>query len=229
MTRRYLNQKDTEQKEVAAEDEWAHLTGIYDDSEENQKTTLEVKDALDVQDRSITFGDEEQKAKTRYQIVKEEARNAMDAAGNTGQYIKFVKNHIDNQRKEIDKIKQIKERFDNQIKLLQSHKIDITNLEKDSVENHDVKKVTTYLQRLLNEKDLTRKKLDTLKNEINAVEDELDEQEKQISKVNNELIKKNNSDEKIKNEVNSLIEKYGAQNISEVINSANHENSSKQE
>ena len=227
MARKYLNQKEGEQKDVSADDEWAHLTGTEEDSEKQNKSKLEVKDAFDVQDRSITFGDEEQKTKTRYQIVKEEARNAMDAAGNTGQYIKFVKNHIDNQTREIDKIKKIKDRFDDQIKLLQSHKLDISKLEKDSVENHDVKKVTNYLQQLLNEKDTTKKKLDTLKNEITGVEDELDEQESQIKNVNEKIIKEDNTKKELKSELSTLIKKHGAQNLSEILDSLKLDKNSK--
>lgn len=220
-----MNQK--EPAKISADDEWAHLTGIYDGESQNQsESKLEARDALDVQDRSITFGDQQQ-AKTRYQIVKEEARNAMDAAGNTGQYIKFVKNHIDNQKKEIDKIKKIKERFDDQIKLLQSHKIDISKLEKNSNDTNDIKKVTNYLQQLLNEKNITKKKLDALKNEISAVEDELDEQEKQIAKVNEEITGKKEAKNELKNELSSLIQKYGVQNLSEILGSVNPEKNSK--
>ena len=72
--------------------------------------------------------------------VKEGTRNAMDAAGNTGQYIKFVNKHIDKQKKEIDKIKKIKERFDQEVELLQSHNPNLLKLDVDSLENFDIQR-----------------------------------------------------------------------------------------
>ena len=118
MGRKFINRDGKKgldsKKDVEAEDEWAHLTDVN-----GEETKIEAKDALDVQDRSITFGDElNEVPKTPFEIVKEETRNAMDAAGNTGQYIRFVNAHIDGQKKEIDKIKKIKEKFDREIQLL---------------------------------------------------------------------------------------------------------------
>ena len=228
MTRKFINREDKKgldaKKEVAAEDEWAHLAG---GEEEGIETKIEKKiedaDAADVSDRSITFGSKQQVGqKTKFDIVREEARNAMDAAGNTGQYIRFVNKHIDNQKREIDKIKKIKERFDHEIDLLQSNRYKIETLNNNLLPKPDVKTITESLHQLLLEKGITKAKLDNLKNEIGAVEDELQQQENQIEEVSEEIKNKKlvsvNEDnkEKMKEDLETLMKKYGVTNISDL-------------
>ena len=212
MVRKYIN-RTSKRDEISAEDEWAHLTGA-EDSEPLMK-----EEVMDVQDRSITFGDEKQKPKTHYEAVKIGARFAMDAAGNTGQYIKFVNAHIDNQKKEIDKIKKIKEKFDHEVKLLQSNKPKIAELDKKLLEEVDVKKAAKNLKQLLEYKNLTINKLDELKKEIAQVENDLLEQEKQIEKISEKLENKKSNEEiqTIKNNLEEFIQKYGTNNLSEIL------------
>ena len=217
MVRKYINRAD-KSDEVTAEDEWAHITGT-DSTESKMK-----EEVMDVQDRNITFGDEKQKPKTHYEAVKIGARNAMDAAGNTGQYIKFVNAHIDNQKKEIDKIKKIKEKFDKEVKLLKIDQSKIDKLDRKLLEEFDTKTVSENLKQLLKEKNQTKSKLDELKEEIGYVEEELHQQEEQIEKISKELKNKKPFSEKsddeiqtMKNDLDVLIQKYGANNLSEVL------------
>ena len=224
MTRKFINREDKKgldaKKEVAAEDEWAHLAGGEDDS---IQTKIEAADAADVGDRSITFGNQQQVGqKTKFDIIREEARNAMDAAGNTGQYIRFVNKHIDNQKREIDKIKKIKERFDHEIDLLQSNRYKIDTLNNKLSPKPDVKTITESLHQLLIEKGVTKAKLDNLKNEIGAVEEELQQQENQIEEVSEEIKNKKlvsvdeDKKEKMKEDLETLMKKYGVTNISDL-------------
>ncbi len=225
MARKFINRQDKKgldsKKDVSAEDEWAHLG-----SDVHAETTIEKKieaaDAMDVLDRSITFGDKEEGPKTTLQIVKEEARNAMDAAGNTGQYIRFVNKHIDKQRDEIEKIKQIQERFDHEIDLLQSNRSKIESINKKLLPSHDVKTITESMHQLLLEKGITKSKLDTLKGEITSVEDDLQVQEKQIEDVSEQLKHKNlilekENNKQMKEELNSLMKKFGVKDVSELL------------
>jgi len=220
MARKYINRSKKRSEKDSAEDEWAHITGI------EEGPNLEIKDALDVQERSITLR-KEQAPKTTLEAVKEEARNAMDAAGNTGQYIRFVNAHIDKQKKEIDKIKKIKDKFDEEVELLQSHDPNLLKLDSDSIEDFDIKTVREYLQKLLTEKGLTKNKLGELKSGIDDVETEIRIQEDQIEDLNKELVSKKKNEQKnqdetlnIKNELNELVEKYGIDNLSKVLKSA---------
>ena len=197
MARKFINRDNKKgldaKKEVEAEDEWAHLSGSEEGGLETKiETKVEAADAMEVLDRSVTFGDEQQIGeKDALQSIKEEARNAMDAAGNTGQYIRFVNRHIDNQRMEIDKIKKIQEKFDHEIDLLQSNRTKIDSINKKLTPKHDVKTITESLHQLLLEKGITKSKLDTLKNEIVSVENELQQQEDQIEEASEHLKKKN--------------------------------------
>ena len=217
MPRKYINRERKRSNKVSADDEWAHITGIEKGPE------LEIEDAMDVQERTIALK-KEHANKTTYEIIKEESRNAMDAAGNTGQYIRFVNNHINNQNKEINKIKKIKEKFDQEVQLLQNHNPNLLNIDTESLDSMNIEIVTNYLQGLLVEKGLTKKKLDELKSDIENVEDELIKQEEQIEGLNEELeIKKihgpngKNTEIEIKNELSSLVEKYGIENLSDVL------------
>ena len=214
-------------KVVSAEDEWANIGGDIKEVETKIETKIEAADAMDVLDRSITFGDKEERGpKTRYEIIKEVTRNAMDAAGNTGQYIRFVNKHIEKQKEEIEKIKKIQEKFDHEIDLLQSNRSKIESIHKKLSPNQDVKTITETMHQLLLEKGITKSKLDTLKNEITSVEDELQYQEKQIEDVSEQLKNKNLIFEKekkqqIKNELESLMKKYGVSNVSELLKDKN--------
>jgi len=229
MGRKYINRTRRDSSDVSAEDEWAHITDNV------EGPVLEDKDAMDVQERSISFSKDEV-PKTTFERVKEGTRNAMDAAGNTGQYIKFVNRHIDNQKKEIDKIKKIKEKFDQEIELLQSHNPNLLKLDVDSLENFDIKTVSKYLQQLLQEKGFTKKKLNNLKDIIESVEGELQNQENQIQGLDQELKSKQLEERvdgkdtlTIKTELNSLLEKYGINNLSNVFDMVKSAKSSSNE
>ena len=227
MARKFINRQEKRdldaKKVVSAEDEWANIGGDIKDVETKIETKIEAADAMDVIDRSITFGDKEERGpKTRYEVIKEVTRNAMDAAGNTGQYIRFVNKHIEKQKEEIEKIKKIQEKFDHEIDLLQSNRSKIESIHKKLSPNQDVKTITETMHQLLLEKGITKSKLDTLKNEITSVEDELQYQEKQIEDVSEQLKNKNMIFEKekkqqIKNELDSLMKKYGVSNVSELL------------
>jgi len=210
-------------KVVSAEDEWANIGGDVKDVETKIETKIEAADAMDVLDRSITFGAKEERGpKTGLEIVREEARNAMDAAGNTGQYIRFVNKHIEKQKEEIEKIKKIQEKFDHEIDLLQSNRSKIESVHKKLSPNQDVKTVTETMHQLLLEKGITKSKLDTLKNEITSVEDELQYQEEQIEDVseqlkNKNMIFENEKKQQMKKDLESLIKRYGVNNVSELL------------
>jgi len=228
LARKFINRQSKKgldaKIEVSAEDEWADIGGDIKEVETKIEKKIEAADAMDVLDRSITFGDQEEKGpKTPLEIVKEEARNAMDAAGNTGQYIRFVNKHIDKQRQEIDKIKKIQEKFDHEIDLLQSNRSKIESINKKLLPNHDGKTITESLHQLLLEKGITKSKLDSLKGEITSVEDELQHQEKQIEDVSEQLkhknliLEKEQNKQQIQEELKSLMKKFGVKDVSELL------------
>ena len=227
MARKFINRQEKKgldaKKDVSAEDEWANIGGDIKEVETKIETKIGTSDAMDVLDRNITFGDKEANGpKTGLALIKEEARNAMDAAGNTGQYIRFVNKHIEKQKEEIEKIKLIQERFDHEVDLLQSNRSKIESIHKTLSPNQDVKTVTETMHQLLLEKGITKSKLDTLKNEITSVEDELQHQEEQIEDVSDQLKNKNlvlekENKQQMKKELESLMKKFGVDDISELL------------
>jgi len=229
LARKFINRQEKKgldaKKEVSAEDEWANIGGDIKEVETKIETKIGTSDAMDVLDRSITFGDKKENGpKTGMALIKEEARNAMDAAGNTGQYIRFVNKHIEKQKEEIEKIKRIQQRFDHEIDLLQSNRSKIDSIPKKLMPNQDAKIITETMQQLLLEKGITKSKLDTLKNEITSVEDELENQEEQIEDVSDQLKNKNlilekENKKQMKKELDSLMKKFGVSDVSELVKS----------
>ena len=96
-----------------------HYLNRIDDTESNDDgsyfsklgSELEFIDVMDVENRYITFDRQLHRKvkppKTKLEATKEGIRWALDAAGNTGQYIKFVNMTIDKRQAQIDKIKKL--------------------------------------------------------------------------------------------------------------------------
>ena len=227
-TRKYIHKEKKgldAKKEVSAEDEWGHLSD--DDEQKSVETKIETKieaaDVAEVGDRIVTFGKTEHKREGEVnETLKDHVRSVMDAAGNTGQYIRFVNNHIDNQRREIEKIKRIKEKFDHEIDLLQSNRTKLDSLDTNLDPNQSVDTISESLKQLLLEKGITKSKLDSLKKEITSVEDEIQLQESQIEEVSDEIKNKEKKFDEIKQietvkkDLESLMKKYGVTNLVEL-------------
>ncbi|MFB5630250.1 MAG: hypothetical protein ACE5RN_01525 [Nitrosopumilaceae archaeon] len=165
---------------------------------------------MDVENRYVTFGDKlkqkVQEKKPGYIAAKEGIRWALDAAGNTGQYIKYVNMKIDRHQQEINHIKELHDKFDREIQLLQSENLQKINLNKNDINQIDIKSITTTLNQLLLGKRNTKTKLRTLESELAIAEKELELQERQIEDVRENLKKTNYVDVKYQksNEISTL-------------------------
>ena len=183
LARKYLNRKEDK---VFSKDDSTYLAEI--------DKKIEVKDVMDVENRYVTFGDKlKQKVQEKqpgYAAAKEGIRWALDAAGNTGQYIRYVNMKIDKHQEQISHIKELHEKFDREIQLLQSENLDKINLDEDQA-HLDVKAITKTLDQLLLGKRNTKTKLRTLESELAIAEKELELQEKQIEDVRENLKKTN--------------------------------------
>ena len=111
MSRRYLKRISTSNPEK----------NLESSSIQNEKNDPELDHlhALDSEERTLTFS-KKQGIPTRTKAVKEGARWAFDAAGNTGQYIKYFNMHLAEQNSQIKQMKKMKEKYDLEIKNLQS-------------------------------------------------------------------------------------------------------------
>ena len=186
LARKYINRKEDK---IITQDETTYLAQI--------DKKIEVKDVMDVENRYVTFGDNlrkrVQEKKPGYVAVKEGIRWALDAAGNTGQYIKYVNMKIDNHQKQINHIKDLHDKFDREIQLLQTENLEKINLDETNLAELDVKTVTKSLDQLLLGKRNTKTKLRTLESELAIAEKVLERQERQIEDVR-EYLKKNHNE-----------------------------------
>ena len=180
MVRHYLNRID----KATPQDEWSYLSEI------GNKT--EFMDVMDVPTRYITFSKKlrqkiKAKKKPPFEATKEGIRWALDAAGNTGQYIKFVNMAIDKRQNQINKIKKLQGKFDQEVELLKSTKLEKIQDTQSSLAGIDVQTVGDYLNQLLLEKRIRQSNLQNLKKDVVSMEKELKLQEKQIEGVRTHL------------------------------------------
>lgn len=162
-----------------------------EDSTDESKGSAEkadLQDAIDVQDRSITF--------SRYErpLTPTEATHAMakeltGAVQDTGQYIENVKTHIDRQMSTINKIKAQKKEFDRELELLQfgnnqpETNSSVDEMKKIRGELIEKKKLEeTNLARLSNHMMITKKQVDQYQSLIDEVDGKLQKVQPQTPK-----------------------------------------------
>jgi len=176
LARKYLNRIEDR---IIPKDESTYISEIG--------KKLEVKDVMDIENRYVTFGKKLRnqviEKKSGYLATKEGIRWALDAAGNTGQYIRYVNMKIDKHQKQINHVKHLQQRFDREVADLQSERIEKINPDSPFLNNIDTKSVTSVIDQLLLSKRNTKIKLRKLENECALAEKELEQQEIQIEEV----------------------------------------------
>ncbi|RDJ32712.1 MAG: hypothetical protein DWQ18_06210 [Crenarchaeota archaeon] len=212
MARKFINRK------ISAEDEWSHIA-------DSQNPNIDDVDVMDIQDRTLFFNDEAQTPQTNWEKTKEATRNAMDKAGNTGQYIKYVNAHFEKKNSEINKIKALKHKFDQEVDLLRQTS---DTLRADSNPNqfiNDKKRLSEIKESIQKEHQVTKAYLNELKSSISKTESELERQVNEMREID-ESLKYNslsNNDEKtirtIDEELSSLSKKYDAKTMLDILKS----------
>ena len=161
---------------TANNEEWSYISKLGPD--------FEFEDVMEVLQRTITVDKKFTKSpKTKIEATREGLRWVLDAAGNTGQYIRFVNMTIDKHQEQIDKIKKLQNIFDGEIDMLNSHKIKKINHDNKNYKKLDVHHIAEYLNQLLLEKRLTKNNLQNLHVDLTSIEKELKTQENQIEQV----------------------------------------------
>jgi len=223
LARKYLNRIEDK---VIPKDESSYISKIG--------KKFEVRDVMDIENRYVTFGDRlrntVKEKKSSYIATKEGIRWALDAAGNTAQYIRYVNMKIDKHQEQINHVKLLQERFDREIVMLQTQKLEKIKLDKDTIANLDVDGITKILDQLSLGKRITKAKLRKLENECGLAEKELEQQEIQIDEFKENLkekysIEKNRVDptdkikalEIIKDELNHLSKDKNINKLSNAI------------
>ena len=187
-SRKYLNRKEDK---VISNDESFYIAKVGKETE--------IRDVMDAETRSVTFGlkineTESIKFQDRIKLKQKEKQTgllearkairwALDAAGNTGQYIRFTNMKIDQHNEEIKNIKKLQEKFDKEVEQLQSQKLENIIPDKKTLVTMDIQTITSMLNQLLLGKRNSKSKLKELEDECSLVEKALDYQELQIEDV----------------------------------------------
>ena len=209
------------QKKPDAEDEWAHLT----DTDGNE-TKIEARDAADVGKRNIFIGE---KGGTPWEVVSKKTQNLADMTSNISQYVKLVNAYLQEQKKEVVKIQDSKNRFDLEIENLQNDNVQLAKLNDVQIDNLDANGLKKFAQKLTQVRDSRRGKINQLKTEITKTEEELKKQDIQITKINDQIKEKEKRGTNDKNltkdqlfkELSTIIQKYDGKTVANVLTEIN--------
>lgn len=196
-----------------------NLEDSIDESKGSTGKEIDIDDAIDNQNRSITFSRYE-RPRTATEATHAMAKELTDTVQDTGQYIENVKTHIDKQMSTINKIKAQKEEFDRELELLQfgsqqpktdSSADEIKKIRGELVEKKRLEE--TNLARLNNHMMVTKKQVEQYQSLIDEVDDKLKKTSPQMPKltdVDKQLIAKivsstgKQSDEELSRTINQL-------------------------
>ena len=210
------------QKKPEAEDEWAHLTDT-----DGKETKIEARDASDVEKRNIFVGDKG--GGTPWEIVTKKTQNLADMTSNISQYVKLVNAYLLEQKKQVVKIKGMKDRFDLEIDSLQNDNVKLANLNDAQIDNLDANGLKNFVGKLTQVRDSRRSKMTQLKTEITTAEEELKKQDVQIEKINEQIKEKekqgtpnkNQTKDQLFRELSTIIEKYDGKTVANVLTEIN--------
>ena len=104
-----------------AADEWSHITGVG--------SKIEVRDAMDISDRSIFFSNKPQ-FQTKQELVKEQSELFKDDINNTHQYQKFVNVLLQEKVKNVKKMLDAEKKFAEEMSFFQDASKTRPDLEK---------------------------------------------------------------------------------------------------
>ncbi len=164
-------------------------TGVSEEDEWEEIPTLgqKIEDQLieEVPDRSVRI---ERTKKSNLELYEEDSPKIKDDFHNAAQYIKLVKNHVQEKKSEFEKFKQDKEKFDKQISTLKPKK-PIINFDLDRLDYKEVKvsQLKQELSILEEERETIRNNILHFNNQIKHAQSELSFKVEQIDEIKLEL------------------------------------------
>ena len=222
---KFLNRR--KRKRDSAEDEWSHTTGGVGEK-------IEVKDILDVQDRSLTFGDEENIPETNYDLYREERAKVEDDMSNTSQYIRFANESIKQKRDRLEAFNEKQIKFQEEINALRTEKPktrdELNKTKYKEIQSSDIQRALQFLE--IDRKQI-KQKIEHFSIQLSHGKSDLIEKDKQIEDIKAELdiMRKRESIQKqskpveqdpieiIKSKINSLAENKDKKEILDEVNS----------
>jgi len=222
---KFLNRR--RKRRDSAEDEWAHATGSVGEK-------IEVKDILDVQDRSLTFGDQENIPETNYDLYKEEKERVEDDMSNTAQYIKFANESIKQKKDRIDSFNEKQIKFQEEINALKTKKPktrdELNKTKYKEIQSSDIQRALQFLE--IDRKQI-KQKIEHFSTQLSHAKSDLIEKDKQVEDIKDELdvMRKREGIQKqskpvepdpieiIKSKINSLADNKDKKEILDEVNS----------
>lgn len=166
-------------QDVAAEDEWAHIT------ETGPK--LEIADAMEITTRQIRFG-KERNFSTKEESVQDKSERFKDDMSNTNQYMKFVNAHLAEKKTKIEKLKQDEQRFKEELESLQNFQVKPrTELDRTHYKKITENDTNSLLLHLQSERKSALEKITYHQIQLEREKQTLEQKEAQISDVKKEI------------------------------------------
>ncbi|MGQ0791614.1 MAG: coiled-coil domain-containing protein [Nitrosopumilaceae archaeon] len=167
------------------------------------------EEIIPIPDRSITFNrNKVEKLEDNY---NNETKEFKDKFSNTAQYLKFLNAHLAEKKNHLDKIVSDQDRFDDDIASLNPERISKEQLDRMNYNKLKVTDVQKVLEKLQNERELIKEKIEHFSNQMNQAKAELTNKDKQIGGIKSEI----SLAETIENPSQSEIEK--GKDVAEVI------------
>ena len=102
--KKHLNRRENKAR---SEDQWDHIPGV-----DGYTTRIEIKDAMDVQDRSVTFDGDKPKKTSETDVIQGELVDAGHRTRNNDQYVIYFNSLMSDRLLKVDSIKKEKQEFD---------------------------------------------------------------------------------------------------------------------
>ncbi len=207
MVRRYLQRKNI--KDISKDDKFASKVS----------SNLDVKDIPNMDERQIIL-DDKMRSRTPFEKVQIETRNALDKAGNVGQYVKYVNHYIERKNSDVKKIQERKKAFDKEVELLKSTNDSINNsgYNLPKLNNEDL---SDLKKSLVIEQTKQKIYLNKLKEQIwdaEATVQKLDQEIKQLDRqISSPPADEDESTKLIKERMSVLSKKYDTKTITEIL------------
>ncbi len=207
MVRRYLQRKNI--KDISKDDKFASKVS----------SNLDVKDIPNMDERQIIL-DDKMRSRTPFEKVQIETRNALDKAGNVGQYVKYVNHYIERKNSDVKKIQERKKAFDKEVELLKSTNDSINNsgYNLPKLNNEDLSELK---KSLVIEQTKQKIYLNKLKEQIwdaEATVQKLDQEIKQLDRqISSPQADEDESTKLIKERMSVLSKKYDTKTITEIL------------
>ena len=143
------------------------------------------EEIIPVPDRSITFNRNEfVKMEDNY---NNETKEFKDEFSNTAQYLKFLNAHLAEKKNHLDKIVSNQDRFDDDIAALNPERTRKDQLDRMDYNKLKVSDVQKVLEKLQNERELIKEKVEHFSNQINQAKVELTNKDKEIGGIKSEI------------------------------------------